>query len=139
MYFTLKIDQIYQKDRVHLHLINFIIDKTISTWLTILESSLTYFTFDLFDLRALAPLDLEPIRESLARTHRLAVIHEGRGRAGFGAELVTQLVEKQFFDLEAPPLRITSMDTPVPFAAELEAVYRPGVERITEQLIEWME
>lgn len=97
------------------------------------------YTFDLFDLRALAPLDLEPIRQSLARTHRLAVIHEGRGRAGFGAELITQLIETQFFELEAPPLRITSMDTPVPFAAELEAVYRPGVERITDQLIEWME
>ena len=96
-------------------------------------------TFDLFDLRALAPLDLDPIRASLARTHRLAVIHEGRGRAGFGAELVSQLVETQFFDLEAPPLRITSLDTPVPFAAELEAIYRPSVESITEQLIEWME
>jgi len=96
-------------------------------------------TFDLFDLRALAPLDLDPVRASLARTHRLAVIHEGRGRAGFGAELVSQLVETQFFDLEAPPLRITSLDTPVPFAAELEAIYRPSVESITEQLIEWME
>ncbi len=96
-------------------------------------------TFDLFDLRALAPLDLDPVRASLVRTHRLAVIHEGRGRAGFGAELVSQLVETQFFDLEAPPLRITSLDTPVPFAAELEAIYRPSVESITEQLIEWME
>jgi 2-oxoisovalerate dehydrogenase E1 component len=97
------------------------------------------YSFDLFDLRAIAPLDLEPIRQSLAATHRLAVIHEGRGRAGFGAELVSQLVATHFFELEAPPLRITSLDTPVPFAAELETVYRPSVDRISSSLIEWME
>jgi len=97
------------------------------------------YSFDLFDLRAIAPLDLEPIRQSLAETHRLAVIHEGRGRAGFGAELVSQLVATHFFELEAPPIRITSLDTPVPFAAELEAVYRPSVDRISSSLIEWME
>ena len=104
----------------------------------ILETEYEY-SFDLFDLRAIAPHDLEPIRQSLAKTHRVAVIHEGRGRAGFGAELVSQLVESHFFEFEAPPLRISSMDTPVPFAAELEAIYRPSVDSIATSLIEWME
>jgi 2-oxoisovalerate dehydrogenase E1 component len=105
---------------------------------TTLETEYEY-SFDLFDLRAIAPLDLEPIRQSLAETHRLAVIHEGRGRSGFGAELVSQLVETHFFELEAPPLRIASLDTPVPFAAELETIYRPSADSIATSLIEWME
>src|SRR5690606_676231 len=58
-------------------------------------------TFDIFDLRALAPLNLDAIRASLQRTHRLVVIHEGRRTHGFGAELVARLTEEHFFDLEA--------------------------------------
>jgi 2-oxoisovalerate dehydrogenase E1 component len=80
---------------------------------------------EIWDLRALAPLRLEAIRASVARTHRLAVLHEGRRTHGFGAELVSRIVEDNFFDLEAPPLRIASLDLPVPFAPELEAAYRP--------------
>jgi 2-oxoisovalerate dehydrogenase E1 component len=72
-------------------------------------------TFDLFDLRALSPLRLDAIEASLARTHRLVVLHEGRLTHGFGAELVAQLTEA-FRRLEAPPLRIASLDLPVPFA-----------------------
>lgn len=97
------------------------------------------WTCDLWDLRALAPLQLDEIQASLARTHRLAVVHEGRRTHGFGAELVSRLVENRFFDLEAPPLRIASADTPVPFAPELEAVYRPCRDSIVEKLLTWLE
>jgi 2-oxoisovalerate dehydrogenase E1 component len=96
-------------------------------------------TFDVWDLRALAPLDLDPIRASLARTHRLCVIHEGRRTCGFGAELVAQLVGEQFHNLDAAPLRIASADTPVPFAPELEAVYRPSRDSIVDALVRWCE
>lgn len=94
---------------------------------------------DLFDLRALAPLRLESIQESVARTGRLVVIHESRRNVGFGAELVARIAEKQFFDLQAPPLRIASQDMPVPFAAELEADFRPGKDKIINAMIDWME
>jgi 2-oxoisovalerate dehydrogenase E1 component len=97
------------------------------------------FTFDVFDLRALSPLDLGPIKESLKNTHQLGVIHEGRRTCGFGAELVTRLVSEHFHDMDGPPLRIASLDTPVPFATELEAAYRPSVESITESIINWLE
>ncbi|MEZ5275398.1 MAG: thiamine pyrophosphate-dependent enzyme [Opitutaceae bacterium] len=97
------------------------------------------YTFDLFDIRAIAPLELGAITASIDRTHRLAVIHEGRRTCGFGAELVSRLVEDKFFDLEAPPLRIASLDTPVPFAPELEETYRPSANRIADRLIEWMD
>ncbi len=95
-------------------------------------------TFDLFDLRGLSPLKLDAIRESLARTHRLIVLHEGRRTHGFGAELVAQLTEELFFSLEAPPLRIGSLDLPVPFAQELEAVFRPGRDRVIDLIANWM-
>jgi 2-oxoisovalerate dehydrogenase E1 component len=95
-------------------------------------------TFDLFDLRALAPLNLDAIRASVARTHRLIVLHEGRRTHGFGAELVARLTEELFFSLELPPLRIASLDLPVPFAPELEHAFRPTREKIIEQIANWM-
>ncbi len=94
---------------------------------------------DLFDLRALAPLNLDRIRESVSRTGRLVVIHESRRNGGFGAELVARITEEQFFDLEAPPLRIASQDMPVPFASELEADFRPSRNSILNAMINWIE
>ena len=95
-------------------------------------------TFDLFDLRCLAPLDLAAIEQSLARTHRLIVLHEGRLTHGFGAELVARLVERNFAALKAPPLRIGSLDLPVPFAHELDAAFRPTKEKMISKITEWM-
>ncbi len=95
-------------------------------------------TFDLFDLRALAPLQLDSIRASLERTHRLIVLHEGRRTHGFGAELVARLMEEHFFSLEAAPLRIGALDLPVPFAPELENAYRPTKEKLIEQIAVWI-
>ena len=94
--------------------------------------------FELWDLRCLSPLDLGPIRESLARTHRLIVLHEGRRTHGFGAELVARLTEEFFFSLEAPPLRLGALDLPVPFAPELEAVYRPTKEKVIAAVANWL-
>ncbi len=95
-------------------------------------------TFDLFDLRALAPLRLDAIKASLMRTGRLVVLHEGRRTHGFGAELVARLTEEHFAALKAAPLRIGSLDLPVPFAPELEHAYRPTRDRVIEQLTAWM-
>ncbi len=108
------------------------------------EQAAAYFrdeyelTFDLWDLRALNPLKLDAIKASLARTHRLIVLHEGRRTHGFGAELVARLTEEHFFDLEAPPLRLTSLDMPVPFAPELEEAYRPTFDKITTAIADWI-
>lgn len=95
-------------------------------------------SFDLFDLRALAPLRLEEIEASLARTGRLVVVHEGRRTHGFGAELVSRLTERHFPSLKAAPLRIAALDLPVPFAPELEKVYRPDRDKIVDALTAWM-
>lgn len=96
-------------------------------------------SFDLFDLRALAPLKLAEIKASLARTGRLIVLHEGRRTHGFGAELAARLTEEHFTCLKAAPLRIGSLDLPVPFAPELEAVYRPTREKVIDAISAWME
>jgi 2-oxoisovalerate dehydrogenase E1 component len=95
-------------------------------------------TFDLFDLRALAPLQLDSIRASLVRTGRLIVLHEGRRTHGFGAELVARLTEENFSILKAAPLRIASLDLPVPFAPELEHEFRPTREKIIDRIAAWM-
>jgi 2-oxoisovalerate dehydrogenase E1 component len=94
--------------------------------------------FDLFDLRALAPLQLDAIHESLTRTGRLVVLHEGRRTHGFGAELVARLAEEHFGALKAAPLRIASLDLPVPFAPELEHVFRPTKDRIVDAIAAWI-
>jgi 2-oxoisovalerate dehydrogenase E1 component len=95
-------------------------------------------TLEVWDLRALSPLRLEAIADSVRRTHRLIVLHEGRGNHGFGAELVARLTETLFFDLEAPPLRIAALDVPVPFAPELEAEFRPSRDRVIARIADWM-
>ncbi len=108
------------------------------------EEAAAYFAaeydlgFDVFDLRALAPLRLETIRASLARTGRLVVLHEGRRTHGFGAELVARLVEEDFRALKAPPLRLAALDLPVPFAPELEQAFRPGRDSVIERLTAWI-
>jgi 2-oxoisovalerate dehydrogenase E1 component len=108
------------------------------------EEAAAYFageydlTFDLFDLRALAPLQLDSIRASLARTGRLIVLHEGRRTHGFGAELVARLTEDHFAALKAAPLRIASLDLPVPFAPELEHAFRPTKEKIIDRIAAWI-
>ena len=108
------------------------------------EEAAAYFeseydtAFDVWDLRALAPLRLDEIRASLARTGRLIVLHEGRRTHGFGAELVARLTEENFTSLKAPPLRIAALDLPVPFAPELERAYRPTLEAVIDRVAAWM-
>ena len=95
-------------------------------------------SFDLFDLRALAPLRLDAIKASLVRTGRLVVLHEGRRTHGFGAELVARLTEEHFASLKSAPLRIRALALPVPFAPELEQGFRPTKEKLIEQLTAWI-
>ncbi|MDO8541262.1 MAG: thiamine pyrophosphate-dependent enzyme [Opitutaceae bacterium] len=108
------------------------------------EEACNYFAgeyetgFDLFDLRALAPLQLDDIRASVRRTGRLIVLHEGRRTHGFGAELVARLAEENFTALKSAPLRIASLDLPVPFAPELEREYRPTKDKIIDAITAWM-
>ncbi len=93
---------------------------------------------EVFDLRCLSPLDLSEIAPSVARTGRLIMLHEGRRTHGFGAEVVARITEGSRAPLKAPPLRIGSLDLPVPFAPELEAAFRPTRDGVIQRITGWM-
>jgi pyruvate/2-oxoglutarate/acetoin dehydrogenase E1 component len=91
------------------------------------------------DLRTLKPLDVDAVLSATASTNRVLVVHEGWRTCGFGAELAALVAERAFHLLDAPVRRLTAPDCPVPFAPELEQVYRPNAERIEAALVELIE
>lgn len=86
---------------------------------------------EVFDLRTLSPLDLEPVFASVRRTGRAVVVHEAHLTLGVGAELAARITEQCFYSLEAPVLRVTGYDTPYP-ASRLEEDWLPDVGRILD-------
>lgn len=88
---------------------------------------------EVIDLRTLWPVDIDTIVDSVKRTGRLVVVHEAPRTCGFGAELVSLVVERAFFHLEAPPVRVTGFDTPFPYTLEME--YLPLSHRILPAIL----
>ncbi|PWH85403.1 alpha-ketoacid dehydrogenase subunit alpha/beta [Brumimicrobium oceani] len=80
----------------------------------------TSISADLIDLRTLAPLDMETVIESVKKTGKVIVLHEDVEIGGIGAEIVTQINEACFEYLDAPVRRVASLNTPIPFDADLE-------------------
>jgi 2-oxoisovalerate dehydrogenase E1 component beta subunit len=89
---------------------------------------------EVIDLRTLWPVDINTIVDSVKRTGRCIVVHEAQKTCGFGAELVSLIVERAFFHLEAPPVRVTGFDTPFPYALEME--YLPLSHRILPAILD---
>lgn len=87
---------------------------------------------DLLDLRTLFPVDIDALTESVKKTGRLVVVHEAPRTCGFGAELITMVVEKAFYHLEAQPIRVTGYDTPFPYT--LENDYLPSAPKIARAI-----
>ncbi len=85
---------------------------------------------EVVDIRTLRPLDHETIVESVKKTNRLVSAEEGWGPMGVGAEVVARVIEHAFDYLDAPPLRVHQEDVPLPYAANLEALSLPGVDKI---------
>lgn len=75
---------------------------------------------DLVDLRTLAPLDTETVYASSRKTGRVIILHEDNLTGGIGGELASLISENCFEYLDAPVKRCASMDTPIPFNANLE-------------------
>ena len=75
---------------------------------------------DILDLRTLLPLDKESIFESVIKTNKVLVLHEDCLTGGIGGEISSLINENCFESLDAPVIRCASMDTPVPFASDLE-------------------
>ncbi|HEY5410657.1 MAG TPA: pyruvate dehydrogenase complex E1 component subunit beta, partial [Caulobacteraceae bacterium] len=87
---------------------------------------------EVVDLRTLRPMDGDTIIESVRKTNRLVSVEEGWGPMGVGAEVCARVVEGAFDYLDAPPLRVCQADAPMPYAANLEALSLPSVEKIVE-------
>lgn len=75
---------------------------------------------ELIDLRTLAPLDMDAIYRSVSKTGRVLVLHEDCLTGGIGGEIAARITEECFDKLDAPVIRCASLDTPVPFNANLE-------------------
>jgi pyruvate dehydrogenase E1 component beta subunit len=85
---------------------------------------------EVIDLRTLRPLDHATVVESVKKTNRLVTVEEGWGPMGVGAEVAARVVEEAFDWLDAPPARVHQEDVPMPYAANLEALSLPSVEKI---------
>ena len=85
---------------------------------------------EVINLRSLRPLDRDAIAASARKTNRVVVVEEGWPQAGVGAEIATMVMEDAFDHLDAPVERITGVDIPMPYAANLEKMALPQVEDI---------
>jgi 2-oxoisovalerate dehydrogenase E1 component beta subunit len=89
---------------------------------------------EVLDLRTLLPLDEAAILTSVSETGRLLILHEATRTGGPGAEVAAIVAERAFEHLDAPVLRVTAPDTPVPFATSLEEYFIPNVDRTIDAI-----
>ena len=89
-------------------------------------------SIELIDPRTVAPLDVETIRRSVAKTGRLLIVDEAFGPYGIGAEIGAQLADQGFDDLDAPIRRLNGAFTPTPYSPTLEAAVVPTPESIAQ-------
>ena len=86
---------------------------------------------EVIDLRALSPLDLGPVFESVRRTGRLVVVAEAPPETSVASEIAARVQEECFYSLEAPVLKVTGFDVPYP-PSKCEENYLPDLDRILD-------
>jgi 2-oxoisovalerate dehydrogenase E1 component len=89
---------------------------------------------EVIDLRTVAPLDIEPVLESVGRTSRLLIAHQATIPFGIGAEIAAVVAREAFWDLDAPIERVGAAATPAPYAPGLERAWLPDQERIADAI-----
>lgn len=85
---------------------------------------------EVLDLRSLRPLDTEAIINSVKKTHRAVVVDEGWKTGSFSAEVVAQIIEGAFYDLDSPIQRVCTKEVPIPYSRHLEEAALPQVSQI---------
>ncbi|KQU59164.1 pyruvate dehydrogenase [Sphingomonas sp. Leaf339] len=85
---------------------------------------------EVIDLRTLRPLDRQSVLKSLAKTNRLVVVEEGFPTCSIASEIMALCMEEGFDDLDAPVMRVTNEDVPMPYAANLEKLALVDVARV---------
>jgi pyruvate dehydrogenase E1 component beta subunit len=87
---------------------------------------------EVIDLRTLKPMDSDTIIASVKKTGRLVTVEEGWKQSGVGAEIAARMMEEAFDYLDAPVMRVTGKDVPMPYAANLEKLALPSVAQVVE-------
>jgi len=87
---------------------------------------------EVIDLRTLAPLDKEAILATVKKTNRVMILHEASLTGGIGGEISAIIAEEAFEWLDAPVIRVASIDSPVPFAPQMEDYFLPQVSEIVD-------
>jgi len=87
---------------------------------------------EVIDLRTLKPMDTDTVIESVKKTGRLVTVEEGWKQSGVGAEIAARMMEEAFDYLDAPVIRVTGKDVPMPYAANLEKLALPSVAEVVE-------
>ncbi len=91
---------------------------------------------EVLDLRSIRPLDEEAILKSVRKTHRAVLVEENRPFCGVAAQISSMIHEKAFDDLDAPVLRVSSLDAPAIYSPPLEKLQLPTIERIVARVLE---
>jgi pyruvate/2-oxoglutarate/acetoin dehydrogenase E1 component len=85
---------------------------------------------EVIDLRWLRPLDVDTLVRSVAKTHRVVLVDEGWKAGSMAAEICAQLVERAFFELDAPIRRVCTDEVPIPYPAHLEQAVLPSTAKV---------
>jgi pyruvate/2-oxoglutarate/acetoin dehydrogenase E1 component len=93
---------------------------------------------EVIDVRSLVPLDTQTILASVARNHRVFTVEENPRLLGWGAEIVSIIADESFYELDGPPVRITTPHIPLPAADILEDLAIPSVDRIVATILRSM-
>jgi len=88
---------------------------------------------EVLDLRTVSPLDREAIAATVKKTNKVIILHEHARTGGLAGEIAAIINEEAFDDLDGPIVRITSLDTPVPFSPPLEEFFLPKVSDIVRE------
>lgn len=94
---------------------------------------------EILDLRSLLPLDEAAVLATVRKTNKALLLHEAPRFGGFGGELAAIISEKAFEFLDGPVMRLTALDTPVPFSPPLEEAFAPNASRVFEAARKLME
>ena len=90
---------------------------------------------EVIDLFSLSPLDREGIKASVSKTHRAVIVEEAEPAVGVGSEVMAIINEECFFELDAPPVRVSAENVPIPYNHKLEKMAIPTAQHVVDAVL----